>query len=163
MRHSDSFIRRAAWCMTVVVACGALTLLADRPAAAQGKKAAAKAAPKASELKFEIYQDGSMEYRWRLKGANGKVLATGGQGYKAKADAKNGVERIKTGAADKLKFEVYEDKSKESRWRLKSTNGQVIATSSQGYKEKADCEHAIDVIKKGAATAEVVEEAKDKK
>ena len=41
----------------------------------------------------------------------------------------------------------------------KATNGQVIASSGQGYTDKRDCEHAIDVIKKGAEKAKV-EEAK---
>jgi uncharacterized protein YegP (UPF0339 family) len=108
------------------------------------------------KLKFEIYSDSAKEFRWRLKAANGANLATSGQGYKAKADCKNGVERIKMDvASDKLKFEVYEDKGKEHRWRLKAANGQVIGTSSEGYKAKADCEKAIDVIKKGAGKAEV--------
>src|SRR5262245_19901776 len=81
-------------------------------------------------LKFEVYQDAAKEFRWRLKAGNGEILATGGQGYKAKADCVKGVERIKT-EADKLTFEVYEDNSKNSRWRAKSSNGQVVATSSQ--------------------------------
>jgi len=107
-------------------------------------------------LKFEIYQDAAKEFRWRLKAGNGEILATGGQGYKAKADCQKGVERIKS-EADKLTFEVYEDNAKDSRWRAKSANGQVVATSSQGYKAKADCEKAIELIKKGAAKAEVEE------
>ena len=109
----------------------------------------------AGKLKFEIYQDKAMEYRWRLKAANGEILATSGQGYKAKADCKHGVERIQKDAADKLKFEEYQDAKGEYRWRLKSTNGQIIGSASQGYKAKADCEHAIDLIKAGAAKAEV--------
>jgi uncharacterized protein YegP (UPF0339 family) len=109
----------------------------------------------AGKLKFEVYQDNAKQYRWRLKAANGAILATAGQGYKAKADCKNGVDRIKQDAAGKLKFEPYEDNKKEYRWRLKATNGQVIGASSEGYKAKADCDKAIDLIKKGAATAEV--------
>src|SRR4249919_3227059 len=88
-------------------------------------------------LKFEVYQDASKDFRWRLKAGNGEVLATPGQGYKAKTDCQKGVERIKT-EADKLAFEVYEDNSNEFRWRAKAANGQVVATSSQGYKTKAD-------------------------
>jgi len=107
------------------------------------------------KLKFEVYQDASKEFRWRLKAANGAILATSGQGYKAKTDCKNGVDRIKQDAADKLKFEVYEDAKKEYRWRLKASNGQVIGASSEGYKAKGDCEKAIDLIKAGAAKAEV--------
>jgi uncharacterized protein YegP (UPF0339 family) len=107
-------------------------------------------------LKFEIYQDAGKEYRWRLKAGNGEILATAGQGYKAKADCQKGIERIQENvASDKLKFEVYEDKAMEYRWRLKAANGQVVAASSQGYKKKADCEHAIDLIKEGAAKAAV--------
>ena len=107
--------------------------------------------------KFEIYQDNANEYRWRLKAANGKVMATPGEGYKAKADCKKAVESIKAGAGDKLKFETYEDSKKENRWRLKAANGNVMATSSEGYKAKADCEKAIDAIKKAARTAEIEE------
>ena len=105
-------------------------------------------------LKFEVYQDASKEFRWRLKAGNGEVLATPGQGYKAKTDCQKGVQRIKT-EADKLAFEIYEDNSSEFRWRAKAANGQVAATSSQGYKAKADCEKAIDVIRAGAAKADV--------
>ena len=113
-------------------------------------------AARADKLKFEIYQDNAKEFRWRLKAANGESLATSGQGYKAKADCKNGVERIMKDA-DKLKFEVYEDNKKESRFRIKSSNGQTIGSSSQGYKTKADCEHAVDLIKKDAKDAEVAD------
>jgi uncharacterized protein YegP (UPF0339 family) len=112
------------------------------------------------KLKFEIYQDAAKEFRWRLKAANGEILATAGQGYKAKDDCKRGVERIQEemakGTKTKYEFEVYVDKAKEFRWRLKAANGQIVAASSEGYKAKADCEHAIDLIKKGAAKAEVV-------
>lgn len=63
----------------------------------------------------------------------------------------------------KLTFEMYQDGKEEYRWRLKAGNGQVIATGGQGYKAKADCKHAIDVIQKGAAGAKVVEAAPAKK
>jgi uncharacterized protein YegP (UPF0339 family) len=107
-------------------------------------------------LKFEIYQDAGKGFRWRLKAANGEVLATAGEAYVAKADAQKGVDRMKAEAAtDKLTFESYEDDKKEFRWRLKAANGQVVATSSQGYKAKVDSDKAIDLIKKGAAAATV--------
>lgn len=52
-----------------------------------------------------------------------------------------------------LTFEVYEDTKGEFRWRLKATNGQAIGNSGEGYKAKADCLHAIDLIKEGASKA----------
>jgi len=54
-----------------------------------------------------------------------------------------------------LRFEIYRDKRSGFRWRLKAGNGQVIATSGQGYKAKADCRNAIDVIKRGASSASI--------
>lgn len=54
------------------------------------------------------------------------------------------------------KFEVYTDKAGDYRFRLKATNGQVIATG-QGYKSKASCLEGIASIKKNAESAEVVE------
>lgn len=55
------------------------------------------------------------------------------------------------------KFEIYADKRKEWRWRLKASNGQVIATSGEGYKTKASCENGIASVKKNAPDAKTVE------
>jgi uncharacterized protein YegP (UPF0339 family) len=49
--------------------------------------------------KFEIYQSSNGEYRFRLKAGNGEIIATS-QGYASKSGAKNGVESVKTNAAD---------------------------------------------------------------
>lgn len=114
------------------------------------------------KLTFEVYPDANDQYRWRLKAANNKILATAGQGYAAKADCKKGVERIKADAATKLTFEVYEDKAGEHRFRIKATNGRVIGAASEGYKAKADAEKAVAEIKAGAKDAAVVEKPKEK-
>src|SRR5437763_111915 len=58
-------------------------------------------------------------------------------------------------------FEIYQDRSNEHRWRLKASNGQIIASSGQGYKDKRDCRNAIDRIKKDAATKLKVETYED--
>ena len=83
------------------------------------------------------HQDRTNQHRCALKATNGQIIATSGQGYKDKRDAKNAIERIKSDAATRLKFETYADAAKEYRWRLKATNGQVIATSGQGYRIRA--------------------------
>ena len=49
--------------------------------------------------KFEIYADKKGEFRFRLKAKNGQIIATG-EGYKAKASCKNGIESIKKNAVD---------------------------------------------------------------
>ena len=53
------------------------------------------------------------------------------------------------------KFELYEDKSGGFRFRLKSGNGEVIATSSESYESKAGALNGIESIKRNAADANV--------
>ena len=62
-------------------------------------------------------------------------------------------------AQRKGKFEVYQGRAGDFRWRLKSPNGQVIATGGQGYKDKRDCRNAVDSVKRLAADAPVEEVA----
>ena len=52
---------------------------------------------------------------------------------------------------------MYTDKAGEFRFRLKATNGQVIAVS-EGYKAKASCENGIESVKKNAVDAPIVEQ-----
>ncbi len=54
------------------------------------------------------------------------------------------------------KFEIYQSKNGEYRFRLKAPNGQIIA-AGQGYKSKKSCLNGIESVKKNAADAEVVE------
>jgi len=60
------------------------------------------------------------------------------------------------------KFEVYVDKSGEYRWRLRATNGQIVATGGESYKTKDSCMGGINSVKKNV-DAEVVELEAEKK
>ena len=109
--------------------------------------------------------------KFDLKATNGQVIATS-EVYEAKASCLKGIESIKKNApvanvedqtvegyavAQHPKFEMYTDKGGEFRFRLKATNGQVIAVS-EGYKAIASCLNGIESVKKNAVDAEVVEE-----
>lgn len=48
--------------------------------------------------RFEIYTDSKGEYRFRLKAANGEVVATG-ESYSSKAGVLRGVDAVKRAAA----------------------------------------------------------------
>lgn len=51
-------------------------------------------------------------------------------------------------AADKnMSFETYPDAKGEFRWRLKDSDGKIVATSGQGYSKKADCTDMVDKFK----------------
>jgi uncharacterized protein YegP (UPF0339 family) len=55
------------------------------------------------------------------------------------------------------RFELYKDPNGEFRWRFISSNGRVLADSGESYKNKADCQSGIDLVK-GEAPAARVEE-----
>jgi len=52
------------------------------------------------------------------------------------------------------KFEVYEDKAGELRFRLEAGNGEIIA-NSEGYTTKASRLKGIESVKANAASAVV--------
>ena len=47
--------------------------------------------------KFEMYTDKAGKCRWRLKAANGEIIATS-EGYESEASCKNGIESVKKNA-----------------------------------------------------------------
>lgn len=108
--------------------------------------------------------------KFDLKAGNGEVIATS-EVYSSEAACKNGIASVKKNAPvagiedqtaegfEKVKhpkFEVYQDKAGEYRFRLKATNGEIIATG-EGYKAKAGCMNGIESVKKNAPDAEIVE------
>lgn len=109
--------------------------------------------------------------KFDLKAGNGEVIATS-EVYTSEAACKNGIESVrKNSTLAKLedqtvegfetvtnpKFEVYQDKAGEYRFRLKARNGEIIAVS-EGYKAKASCMNGIESVRKNAPDAPVVEE-----
>lgn len=54
------------------------------------------------------------------------------------------------------KFEVYTDKAGKYRFRLKASNGEIIAIG-EAYSSKASCLNGIESVKKNAPTAPVEE------
>ncbi|MBQ7796583.1 MAG: YegP family protein [Lachnospiraceae bacterium] len=109
--------------------------------------------------------------KFDLKATNGQVIATS-QVYKSAATCKNGVASVQKNAPiaavenqtvegwaveKNPKFEVYTDKAGEYRFRLKATNGQVIAVS-EGYTTIANCMNGVESVKKNAVGAEIITE-----
>lgn len=105
---------------------------------------------------------------FNLKATNGQVIATS-QVYKSEATCKTGIASVQKNAPAAAvedqtiegfatekhpKFEVYTDKAGEYRFRLKATNGQIIAVG-EGYKTKESCLKGIESIKKNAPDAAI--------
>jgi uncharacterized protein YegP (UPF0339 family) len=55
-------------------------------------------------------------------------------------------------------FEVYKDARGEFRWRLKASNGQVIAIG-EGYSSKSACLNGIESVKRNAPQAEIEDQS----
>lgn len=43
-------------------------------------------------------------------------------------------------------FEMYQDKRKGWRWRLRAHNGRIVADSSEGYVSKRSCIKGMDIV-----------------
>jgi len=61
------------------------------------------------------------------------------------------------------KFEIFKGKIGDFRWRLIHTNGQVIATSGEGYTTKVNAMNGINSVKENVANASIEEKAATQK
>jgi hypothetical protein len=52
-----------------------------------------------------------------------------------------------------MKFQIYQDKKGEWRWRLRHQNGNILAMSSEGYKAKDSCLKCIENVKNSASAS----------
>ena len=108
---------------------------------------------------------------FNLKADNGQVIATS-EVCTTAASCETSIESVRRNApiaaledqtvedfaaAKRPKFEIYVDKAGEFRFRLKATNGEIIA-ASEGYKAKESCENGIESVRRNAPVAEMVEE-----
>ena len=55
------------------------------------------------------------------------------------------------------KFEIYKDSAGKFRWRLKAPNGEIIASSGEGYESKDSCKNGIQSVKTNAPQAQITE------
>ena len=109
--------------------------------------------------------------KFDLKAGNGQSILTS-EVYTTEAACRKGIESVAKNAPianvenqteegwetlTHPKFEMYQDKAGEYRFRLKARNGEIIAVS-EGYTAKAGCLNGIESVRKNAGEAEIVEE-----
>ena len=107
-------------------------------------------------------------FKFDLKNENG-VIATS-EVYASEAACKKGVDSVKNSTVGEIenqtvegfetkkhpKFEVYQDKGGAFRYRLKATNGQIIATcGTLSYKTVEEALAVAEEVKATAAAAKV--------
>ena len=110
-------------------------------------------------------------FMFNLKAGNGEIIATS-EVYTTMSACRKGVasvaknapvapvedQTVEGFAKEKCpKFEVYSDKAGKFRYRLKATNGQIIAVG-EAYESLKSCLNGIESVKKNAAENNVVRE-----
>ena len=118
--------------------------------------------------KFTIKQS-EAGFSFHLTADNGLIIAAASENYANKANCEKGIASVQKNAPiapvedqtvegfateKNPKFEVYQDKAGEYRFRLKAANGEIIA-KSQGYNAKASCLNGIESVQKNAPDAAV--------
>ena len=108
---------------------------------------------------------------FNLKARNGEVIGTS-EIYNNLDACKNGSASVQKNApianledqtkegfekASNPKFELYNDKKGEFRFRLKAGNGEIIL-ASEGYVSKDGCKNGIASVRKNAADSTIVED-----
>lgn len=120
---------------------------------------------------FEYYKTQKGFYNFRLKASNKETIAvSGGTGYSSLTACKAGIESVRKNSSSQIedqtlknvttlpnpKFELYQDKANEFRYRLRARNGEIICISENGYASKDGCKKGIASLAKWSADAEVV-------
>ena len=117
--------------------------------------------------KFVMKATANGGYKFDLKASNGEIIASS-QVYQSDNAREAGIESVKKNALVHVedqtvenfevkkhpKFELYTDKAGEFRFRLKASNGEIIATS-EGYKAKPSALNGIESIGRNAPDAKV--------
>lgn len=120
--------------------------------------------------KFVVSTTANNGFKFNLKATNGEIIAVS-EVYNTKAACLNGIESVRKNAVaanfedqtvegfateKNPKFEMYTDKKGEFRFRLKATNGQIIAVG-EGYTTKNACKNGIESVRKNAPEAKIEE------
>lgn len=115
--------------------------------------------------KFVIRQV-STGFKFDLRAANGQVILSS-EVYTSRAVALKGIRSIcsnaeKAKVEDQTlenfpvmpnpKFELYQDRAGQYRFRMKARNGKIIGVS-EAYTSKAGCQNGIDSVKSNAPLA----------
>ena len=118
--------------------------------------------------KFEIKKSKDGRYVFNLYASNSVIVATS-RVYSSSTSAVNGIKSVIANAASAPiedqtlknlspvsypKWEVYQDKGQQYRFRLCASNGNCICRS-QGYTSKVNCKKGIESIIKFAEDAEI--------
>lgn len=121
--------------------------------------------------KFVIKKTDKGNFVYKLYSSNYRVVAIGAGLYTSIASCKTGINSVRSNAAtapiedqtlqkwEELKFpkwQIYTDKQGEIRLRLLASNGNIVATTNDGYLSKEAAKKGIAAIARAAKGSEIV-------
>ena len=121
--------------------------------------------------KFVIKKTDKGNFVYKLYSSNYRVVAIGAGLYTSISNCKTGINSVRNNAAtapiedqtlqkwEELKFpkwQIYTDKQGEIRLRLLASNGNIVATTNDGYLSKEAAKKGIAAIARAAKGASIV-------
>ena len=120
--------------------------------------------------KFAVKKTSNEGYAFTIVANNGEVVGVS-QTYKSKDSLNNGIESVRKNVSVEIedqtletfeekscpKWEIYFDKAREFRFRLKASNGEIILAASEGYTTRASAKKGIESIQTNI-DSDIVEE-----
>ena len=121
--------------------------------------------------KFVIKKTDKGNFVYKLYSSNYRVVAIGAEPYSSLSACKSGIASVRNNAAtapiedqtlqkwEELKFpkwQIYTDKKGEIRLRLLASNGNIVATTNDGYLSKEAAKKGIAAIARAAKGSDIV-------
>lgn len=108
---------------------------------------------------FQFYEDNANEWRWRIRGRNGEIIAASSEGFHQETYARNNLKSllrfclpadIKVASEDpensRRPLSFYEDNAGEWRWRITAANGHITHASSEGFASKRSAINNLTLV-----------------
>ena len=109
--------------------------------------------------KFQLYKDAAEKFRFRVVAENGQTVASS-EAYEQYASCIKGINSVKKNCRSEVedltisdrkvlnpKYQIFKDAADKFRFRLKASNGEIIA-QSEGYDTKDACKNGIETVKR---------------
>jgi uncharacterized protein YegP (UPF0339 family) len=107
-------------------------------------------------LKLQVFPDSAKKYRWRLVAGNGRTVASSGESFDSKSNARRAAQNFSQRASS-AKFEIYADRGKKFRWRVVASNGQTIGSSGESFASRGSCGRSARNVRSKARRASLEE------
>lgn len=102
-------------------------------------------------MRFEAGPNRGGSYSWWLYSSNGEQVAWSGETFPTAHNAERAASAFKAGASS-ARYEVFEDKANEWRWRAWRSSDKV-ASSGEAFVSRSNAQRAADNVRDNAGAA----------